>query len=59
MQLDLFRPVLVSVDGMTDPKEPRIRYIGKAALQPNGKYHCLAILGEQVLASVEVTIRFD
>jgi hypothetical protein len=49
----------VSVDGLRDAKRPEgIRYMGKATRQPDGKYHCLAIVGG-TLCVVEVTLTPD
>ena len=45
----------VSVEGFVDAKG--IRYIGKAAKQPDGKWICLADVGG-ALCRVEVTISF-
>jgi hypothetical protein len=50
----------VSVDGMCDPKRPEfIRYIGKAARQRDGTWRCLAIIGGDLLCSVEVKLTPD
>jgi hypothetical protein len=44
----------VDVDGRVD-HENNVRYLGKAWRQPDGKYHCLAIVGD-ALCRVEVTL---
>lgn len=49
-------PKEVNVDGMMDTKG--IVFIGKATLQDNGKYHCLADVGG-ALCRVEVSITLE
>jgi hypothetical protein len=46
----------IDVDGMLDRTDDRISYIGKATLQPNGKYRCLANVAG-MLCLVEVSLR--
>ncbi len=54
----------IDVDGMIDPKHNgektghQIRYIGRAYLQPNGKFVCLADVAG-MLCRVEVSIVGD
>lgn len=49
-------PHQVDVDGLCDARHPSVRYIGKATLQENGKFICLAdMLG--MLCVVEVNLR--
>lgn len=49
-------PFTVDVDGLFDSRTSRIRYIGRATLQENGKYICLADV-DGCLCRVEVNLR--
>lgn len=55
-----FKPVQVDVEGRyceTD-RYGDIKMLGKAALQPDGKWRCLANVGG-ALCLVEVSLRFE
>ncbi len=51
-------PATVVVDGLKDASIPDIEYMGVATRQPNGKYHCHAVVGSR-LCVVEVSLRPD
>jgi len=47
-----------SVEGLSDPRDPNIEYMGNATLQPSGKYHAVAnIYG--ALALIQLTVTFE
>lgn len=50
-------PLTVDVDGLCDSRTSRIRYIGRATLQENGRFICLADV-DGCLCRVEVSLRY-
>lgn len=61
VQLDLFWPPVVDVDGRTsgDEESGYIEYIGRAVYNGNGHYKCLAKINRFILAVVEVKLTFE